>query len=185
MKMLTLSIMCSVVVCILVLCPFSILSIYSASALNNNLTNMLSQPAIADISNKSNSDAARVLNTNENLIIVGTAGKNALRGSNGSDFISGLANADVINGGEGDDELDGGTGPDKEYGEGGNDVLFGGIGNDTLSGGPGNDDLIGGPGADIVEGGLGTDYFNCGTGIDKIIDFNASQGDIRSSNCDY
>ena len=66
----------------------------------------------------------------------------------------------------------------------GNDVLFGGIGNDNLEGDDGNDDLYGGPGADVLIGGEGTDHFDCGTGVDRTVDYNTTQGDIKSFNCE-
>jgi Ca2+-binding RTX toxin-like protein len=44
--------------------------------------------------------------------------------------------------------------------------------------------LIGGPGADTLTGGLGQDNFLCGQGNDKVLDFNATEGDIRSNDCE-
>ena len=46
------------------------------------------------------------------------------------------------------------------------------------------DQFFGGPGADVLQGGPDADYFDCGLGIDKIIDFDASQGDIKVLNCE-
>lgn len=66
----------------------------------------------------------------------------------------------------GDDMVKGGKGNDEIHGENGNDLLFGGDGNDTLI------------------GGKGADYFYCGTGIDAINDYNANDGDVRSSDCE-
>ena len=52
----------------------------------------------------------------------------------------------------------------------GNDLVDGGSGNDWLSGDRGDDTLIGGAGADI--------FHTSGTaGIDRVLDFNATEGD--------
>ena len=53
--------------------------------------------------------------------------------------------------------------------------LNGNDGNDLLSGGNGNDELTGGKGAD---------KFDCGAGKDKITDFNPSECDIKSTDCE-
>ncbi len=121
---------------------------------------------------------------NENHIIDGGFGKDALNGTNVEELLSGGGGSDTIFGNGGNDELDGGAGPDKLFGGNGGDVLFGGIGNDNLDGTNGNDDLYGGPGADVLTGGQGADHFDCGTGIDRIVDYNMTQGDIKSFNCE-
>ncbi len=64
--------------------------------------------------------------------------------------------------------------------EGGNDILDGGAGNDTLYGEGGNDILVIGLGADIAHGGVGADIFAITLvdgDADKIMDFNAAEGD--------
>jgi hypothetical protein len=53
-----------------------------------------------------------------------------------------------------------------------------------MTGNEGNDQLFGGPGADTLAGGGGADYFNCGLSIDRILDFNAAEGDVRLLNCE-
>ena len=67
----------------------------------------------------------------------------------------------------------------------GNDTLSGLAGGDKLSGGLGDDVLIGGAGADTLTGGLGADRFvfqaaadSALNGMDRIADFNASEGDL-------
>jgi len=89
--------------------------------------------------------------------IVGTAGKDTLRGTKkkdviaagaGDDKVFGLAGKDVICGEGGRDKL--GGGPDA-------DTLLGGPGRDTLEGAGGPDRMIGGPGADALLGGPGRD----------------------------
>ena len=94
----------------------------------------------------------------ENL--VGSGGKDNLRGDFGDNLIQGMANADFIYGRRGNDTLEGG---------GGNDVLFGEVGNDTLIGGTGNDRLNGGQHAD-------TFVFDAGN--DLIEDFTFAHGDL-------
>jgi Ca2+-binding RTX toxin-like protein len=66
----------------------------------------------------------------------------------------------------------------------GDDILQGGKGNDEIHGDNGNDLLFGGDGNDTLTGGKGADFFYCGTGIDVINDYNAIDGDVRSSDCE-
>jgi hypothetical protein len=66
----------------------------------------------------------------------------------------------------------------------GNDMIQGGKGNDEIHGNNGNDLLSGGHGDDSLTGGEGADFFYCGTGIDSITDYNALDGDVRSSDCE-
>jgi uncharacterized delta-60 repeat protein len=108
--------------------------------------------------------------------IVGTSGRNTLKGTRradvivglgGNDKITGLGGNDVICGGSGNDRVSGGSGRDKLYGEAGKDTLGGGAGNDTLSGGAGNDKLSGSAGADKLSGGAGADKLSGGAGKDK------------------
>ena len=79
----------------------------------------------------------------------------------------------------GNDVLRGTNSNDSLYGLGGNDTLYGYNGNDYLNGGSGNDNLIGGRGNDTLVGGTGADYFyfTSGDGVDRITDYNYSQGD--------
>lgn len=83
--------------------------------------------------------------------IVGTPGRDVLRGTNGSDVIMGLGGADVISGGTGNDIICGGAGADVLNGGNGNDQILGGFGPDDLYGCNGNDTLIGGSGSDTLE----------------------------------
>jgi Ca2+-binding RTX toxin-like protein len=105
----------------------------------------------------------------------GTPGDDIMRGSDQNDVLRGLTGKDIIMGEVGNDNLDGSEG---------NDYIIGGEGGDTLKGAAGNDTLIGGPGADTLDGGLGQDKFICAPGNDTILDFNATQGDIRSKDCE-
>jgi len=128
--------------------------------------------------------------------ITGTAGNDTLNGGAGADIILGLAGDDILKGNGGNDELQGDGGKDKLYGLDGDDTLYGGDDIDQLLGGNGNDALHGDAGDDIMIGGLGKDTLTGGTGkdifsysltsesavgaADRILDFNASQGDKLS-----
>lgn len=87
------------------------------------------------------------------VTIVGTAGKDRLKGTKRRDVIAGLGGNDVIKGLGGNDILCGGAGNDKLIGGPGNDTLIGQAGSDTLLGGPGKDKLSGGKGKDRCLGG--------------------------------
>src|SRR5215212_7984082 len=105
----------------------------------------------------------------------GTPGDDDIKGSDVDDFLVGLAGNDVIAGQAGNDNIDGGEG---------NDYLIGGVAGDNIKGAAGNDTLIGGPGADTLTGGLGQDKFICGQGKDIVSDFNATEGDSKSIDCE-
>jgi Ca2+-binding RTX toxin-like protein len=82
--------------------------------------------------------------------VVGTAGRDRLRGSAGPDRMCGLG------------------GNDRIAGLGGNDVVLGGAGNDILSGGAGNDVLVGGAGRDRLRGNGGRDRCKGGPQKDRL-----------------
>jgi subtilisin-like proprotein convertase family protein len=84
--------------------------------------------------------------------IVGTPGRDVLRGTAGADVIVGLAGKDTIRSANGADRVCAGPG---------NDALYGGRGRDRLFGGPGNDRLIGGGGRDTCLGGRGRNRVSC------------------------
>jgi hypothetical protein len=71
--------------------------------------------------------------------LVGTAGRDVLRGSRGPDVIASGAGRDRVVGGRG------------------NDRICTGAGRDLIEGGFGRDTLVGGPGADRIKGGAGRD----------------------------
>jgi hypothetical protein len=78
-----------------------------------------------------------------------------------------------------------GTSNDDSFdGKGGNDNINGLAGNDKLNGGEGKDLLIGGDGNDELTGGPGPDTFQCGSGTDEITDFNPSEGDKKTNDCE-
>jgi hypothetical protein len=85
--------------------------------------------------------------------IVGTPGRDRLRGT---------PRHDVICGRGGSDEIDGRAGDDVLFGDAGDDELAGGDDDDTLYGGAGDDDLEAGGGTDVASGGPGADRFRGG-----------------------
>ena len=136
----------------------------------------------------------------------GAGGSNYLRGEDGNDSLTGGAGFDDINGNRGNDIARGGAGndwvvggqdSDQLYGDEGNDVVYGNLGNDTVVGGDGDDWVRGGQGddvidagagadiiwgdrgSDIITGGAGADTFHIfiGGGLDRITDFNGTEGD--------
>ena len=62
--------------------------------------------------------------------------------------------------------------------------MDGGSGRDLLIGGSGDDVLWGKSGKDILIGGPSADEFHCGKGFDIILDYDRSEGDTKSSNCE-
>jgi uncharacterized delta-60 repeat protein len=110
--------------------------------------------------------------------IVGTAGRNRLRGTpradviaglGGNDVIAGLGGNDVVCGGAGNDQVDGGAGADRLIGGAGTDRLAGGAGADRMEGGAGADKLLGGAGKDRLLGGAGADKLVGGGGVDALL----------------
>lgn len=127
-----------------------------------------------------------------NDILNGDSGQDYLYGENGNDTLDGGSNDDHLYGGDGNDKLieEDGWGNDIFDGGNGNDILIGGEGKDTLIGGEGKDILTGGYSDDTLTGGTGADTFvfeylkeytyfpgNYWEGVDKITDFNYSEGD--------
>ncbi|NJL19563.1 MAG: cadherin-like domain-containing protein [Leptolyngbyaceae cyanobacterium SM1_3_5] len=106
-------------------------------------------------------------------IVLGTPGRDRLRGTTQNDSIFGLGGNDRLIGLAGDDELNGGGGNDILLGGAGNDELTGGGGSDRIEGGAGNDRLIGNAGNNLLIGGQGRDVFvlQRGAGFQQIQDF--------------
>lgn len=98
--------------------------------------------------------------------IVGTAGRDVLRGTRRRDVIVGGRGADLLHGLRGDDVLCGGPGRDRLLGGRGNDVLDGARGRDNLRGGTGADQMAGGAGRDRLLGQGGSDQLSAGAGND-------------------
>ncbi len=82
--------------------------------------------------------------------IVGTPGKDRMRGTAKADVIVALGGNDVVKGLGGKDVVCGGDGADRLVGGAGKDLLLGQRGVDDLVGGSGKDRLVGGPGRDVV-----------------------------------
>jgi Ca2+-binding RTX toxin-like protein len=125
-----------------------------------------------------------------NDVIVGTEGKDIVDAKAGNDTICGLGGDDKLTADAGTDYVDGGIGNDTLKGSSGDDTLIGGEGNDALDGDDGNDTLIGGNGNDFLDGdknndtltgNAGADTFKGGDGTDIATDFNAGEGDTKSS----
>ena len=93
--------------------------------------------------------------------IVGTPGRDVLRGTRRADVIVALAGNDVVRGARGNDIVCGGTGNDRLSGDSGNDRLFGEAGRDRLTGGAGRDRLTGGTGRDTCLVGKPRDRAGC------------------------
>jgi RTX calcium-binding nonapeptide repeat (4 copies) len=125
-----------------------------------------------------------ICGTEHDDYIVGSDDSDIISGLRGNDVIMALGDNDLVFAGPGDDTVYGGDGNNQLFGDDGNDNLVGGSGDDLLVGGPGNDRLYGNAGDDILQGGPGADYFDCGDGLDTVIDYNPSQGDVVSSNCE-
>jgi Ca2+-binding RTX toxin-like protein len=89
--------------------------------------------------------------------ILGTEGRDLLKGSAGRDVICGLGGNDRIRGGAGDDLIVGGLGKDRLAGGQGSDRIYGNAGRDSLSGQSGHDRVVGGAGRDRIYGNAGND----------------------------
>jgi Ca2+-binding RTX toxin-like protein len=100
------------------------------------------------------SDVGLVVDGNDSTTLSGTDDVDLISGRGGDDQISGLAGTDLLDGGSGADFLDGGPG---------SDLLFGGPGNDTFSGGEGADRFF---------------QLSLPDRGDRILDFNADEGDV-------
>ena len=120
--------------------------------------------------------------------IIGGSAFDDINGNVGTDTVSGGVGNDWVVGGKDGDMLFGDAGDDLVYGNLGSDTLDGGAGADTVRGGQGDDVLTGGDGADFVSGDLGADTMTggagadtfhsfTGSGVDRILDFNLTDGD--------
>jgi len=121
---------------------------------------------------KANINPATLVSTHQ---VFAKSSDDVVQGSDDDDMIFGQAGDDLLQGNIGNDQLDGGNGDDS---------LTGGFGADYLIGGDGADRLFGGTEDDILQGGSGADSFNCGEGVDTVVDFNASQGDTITEDCE-
>jgi Ca2+-binding RTX toxin-like protein len=130
---------------------------------------------------KQTSDSTSVDSDTVNNIedIVGTAGKDIIRGNDSKNILSGAEGTDTIYGEAGNDVIYGGNNTDNSTTATTYELLDGGAGDDTIYGGAGNDSILGGSdagldtlygeaGNDIIEGGSGVDTIDGGTGDDTI-----------------
>ena len=101
--------------------------------------------------------------------IVASGENDWLLGGQGDDVIQGGVDS-IINGNLGNDTLSAGAGHNTLRGGQGDDSIHGGFMDDQIFGDLGNDTLVGGQGAD-------TFHFGPGSGHDRILDFNAGEGD--------
>jgi Ca2+-binding RTX toxin-like protein len=99
------------------------------------------------------------------------------RGGSGNDLIQFADCGGVAYGDSGNDELRGGEQHVELHGGGGDDKLVGGFDS-------GNDELFGDKGDDTLTGRDGADSFDCGPGTDTITDFDAAEGDTKTSDCE-
>jgi len=102
------------------------------------------------------------------VTIIGSSGKDTLKGGAGDDLILAGAGADNVSGGAGNDAILAGGGADTVSGGDGDDLIFGGRGNDLLSGENGDDLILGGIGKDVINGGAGEDGLFGGRNSDTI-----------------
>jgi hypothetical protein len=145
-------------------------------------------PSCSSTSTSFTTNCPPVVGTNGPDIIIATYVSGAtVYGLNGNDIIQcGSANCKVF-AGPGDNMMIAGSSTTAQfYGGSGNNVFVGGTGNTLMVGGKGDDQLYAGSGNDILIGGGGSNYFDCGAnGNGVILDFNAKNGDTKSSNCKY
>jgi Ca2+-binding RTX toxin-like protein len=131
-----------------------------------------------------NNDGTIIDGTSHDDTIIGTDLADTIKGRNGDDVINGATGSDTIKGNDGDDTIQEAGLSGQVYGNDGNDVLSGGFEPDYLSGGSDNDELYGGDDDDTLRGGSGADYFDCGIGFDTVLDFDPSEGDTHSADCE-
>jgi Ca2+-binding RTX toxin-like protein len=131
-----------------------------------------------------NNDGDEIRGTDNDDTIIGTFLNDRIIGRGGDDTLNGAYGSDTIEGNDGDDTVQGAELDDQIYGSKGNDVLSGGDGNDYISAGSGTNELYGGFGDDTLRGGSGADYFDCGIGFDVVLDYDKSQGDVYTMDCE-
>lgn len=102
------------------------------------------------------------------MITIGTAFPDHIRGNGVSETICGLDGGDVLKGGTGGlDVIHGDDGPDEIWGEASGDRLSGGLGRDTIHGDDPTNSHGNVDGADTIAGGQGlNDFADGGFGVD-------------------
>jgi Ca2+-binding RTX toxin-like protein len=102
-------------------------------------------------------------------VIVARGGRDRVLGKGGRDLICGGSGADTLSGGTGRDVVEGGSGDDFFRAGAGSDKIFGASGNDVMVGGPGGEHAVGGPGNDRMYGGQQDDDLRGSSGDDLLI----------------
>ena len=105
------------------------------------------------------------------------------KGGSGNDIIRFGDCGGVAYGDSGDDELSGGDARVELHGGGGDDILRSNEGGE-LFGDNGDDTLYGSGIGSSLTGGKGADKFICDSSEDTITDFNASEGDTKTEDCE-
>ena len=105
------------------------------------------------------------------------------KGGSGNDIITFGDCGGVAYGDRGDDELSGGDARVELHGGGGDDILRSNEGGE-LFGDNGDDTLYGSGVGSSLTGGKGADKFICDSSEDTMTDFNASEGDTKTENCE-
>jgi Ca2+-binding RTX toxin-like protein len=174
---------------------------FSAGAGNDNVTG-----SVADDLLRGEAGADTLNGGGGADTVEGGDGPGYLRGNEGNDVVAGgdsfddahgNMGDDTVSGGGGDDWVVGGKDQDLLSGDGGNDIVYGNLGDDTGNGGDGADTVRGGQGDDVLNGGAGADWLAgdrgsdtisggqgadtfhtwAEAGMDRVLDFNASEGD--------
>lgn len=127
--------------------------------------------------NQATDFADRLLGNGGDDVVNALAGDDRVEAGAGDDLIYGNQGQDTILAGLGDDVLYGGLNADQIYGNEGEDRLYGNKGDDLIYGGKASDWLHGGQGDDLLYGNLGADVFNLSAGFDRVMDFDATEGD--------
>src|SRR5215208_4750173 len=121
---------------------------------------------------------------NDDTITTGSSGTSGkVYGGSGNDIIRFGDCGGVAYGDSGDDELSGGDARVELHGGGGDDVLRSNEGGE-LFGDNGDDTLYGSGIGSSLTGGKGADKFICDSSEDTITDFNASEGDTKTEDCE-
>ena len=95
-------------------------------------------------------------------VILGTNGRDNLRGTAGSDCILGRGGDDIIDALAGNDFISGGAGRDTIAAGAGNDLVMGGADTDVIDASLGDDRVYGGAGVDVIAAGPGSDTIDGG-----------------------
>ncbi|MBE9061536.1 matrixin family metalloprotease [cf. Phormidesmis sp. LEGE 11477] len=139
--------------------------------------------SVDPLDNRSNTSPSPTpdLTPSDAALVLGTKANDVLLGSDRAQTLQGLRGNDQIRAGDGNDVVIGDKGNDQLLGEGGDDRLLGDDNNDLLDGGDGNDSLVGGQGKDMLIGGSGDDYLTGRKGRDTLIGVGSGEGSSGDS----